>query len=133
MNNIKNGEVRSVRKKYDSLKNWLAYDPIEEGGTVIRVSTKNDEVYDVTIIADGKRSFRKLYEKFKNGGQLDGGAGGGSVSEEDVKNAVDNAVENLFNGESLTDDERKQQQEEDKTDWDKIFNDAVEKAKKESD
>lgn len=126
MKKSKNGETKSVRKKYDSLANWQRLNPVEEGGTVIRVSSKNDEDYDVTIIADGKSTFNQLYAKFKNGGQLDGsgGSGGGIANKQDVEDAV----EEILNGNNITPEEQQAQQEADEANWNSIFNKAMEDA-----
>lgn len=122
-----NGEQKSVRKKYDSLKNWLARNPVEEAGTIIRVSTKNDEDYDVSLIADGKMKFSELYNKFKDGSQFTGKSGGDGaiVDKEDVENAVNK----ILGGEGMTEEEIKEQQEADEADWNKIYQKAVDDAR----
>ena len=92
--NNKNGNMDSLKRKYDSLKGWVGKNPVEKMGTVICVSTNNDGEYDVQFQADGKSTFLQLYEKYKNGG---GGSGSeSSVDEEEVKKILDEEVPDII-------------------------------------
>ena len=87
MKKSKNGSMDSLKRKYDSLKGWVGKNPVEKMGTVICVSTKNDEEYDVQFQADGKSTFLQLYEKYKNGGGEES-----PVNETEVKRILEENV-----------------------------------------
>lgn len=91
--NNKNGNMDSLKRKYDSLKGWVGKNPVEKMGTVICVSTNNDGEYDVQFQADGKSSFLQLYEKYKNGGS--GGGEESPVDEAEVKRILEENIGEL--------------------------------------
>lgn len=66
-----NGQIQSVRRRYDSLRNFVGKNEVYRAGDILCVSTKNDDVYDLFIDADGIHTFIELYKE-----QKDGGSGG---------------------------------------------------------
>lgn len=118
----KNGNMDSVKRKYDSLTGWVGRNPVEKMGTVICVSTKNDEDYDVSFVADGVSTFLQLYNKATKGG------GDTPVAtKEDVEEAVADYFEK--NEYVPTKEEQKQAEKEIETDWEAIFKEAEKSAK----
>lgn len=87
----KNGNMDSLKRKYDSLKGWVGKNPVEKMGTIICVSTNNDGEYDVQFQADGKSTFLQLYDKYKNGG----GSEESPVDEAEVKRILEENIEDL--------------------------------------
>lgn len=70
-----NGQIQSVRRRYDSLKNFVGRNEVYKAGDILCVSTKNNDVYDLFLDADGTKTFIQLYQDHKNGG----GSGSGNV------------------------------------------------------
>lgn len=68
-----NGKIQSVRRRYDSLRNFVGKNQVHLAGDVLCVSTKNNDVYDLFLYADGVSDFITLY---KNRGNV---SPGGSV------------------------------------------------------
>jgi hypothetical protein len=65
-----NGKIQSVRRRYDSLRNFIGRNEVHMAGDILCVSTKNDENYDLFLDADGQRTFMQLYLQYKNGGKV---------------------------------------------------------------
>lgn len=64
-----NGQIQNVRRRYDSLRNFVGRNEVHKRGDILCVSTNNDDVYDLLIDADGISTFIQLYKKYKNGDQ----------------------------------------------------------------
>ena len=66
------GETDIQRRHYDSLKNYIGWNKIYPCGDILCVSTKNNDVYDLCLLADGISDFRNLYAKMivANGYQI---------------------------------------------------------------
>ena len=62
-----NGKIQSVRRRYDSLKNFIARNEVHMAGDVLCVSTKNNDTYDLFLDADGVSTFLQLYAGRRNG------------------------------------------------------------------
>lgn len=60
-------KVEFLRRIYDSLTGWVSDNPIVKKGNIMYVSTKDDGVFDVVLIADGKNTFLQLLNNYKNG------------------------------------------------------------------
>lgn len=63
-----NGKIQSVRRRYDSLRNFIGRNEVYKAGDILCVSTKNDDDYDLFLDADGVSTFIQLYNRWKNGG-----------------------------------------------------------------
>ena len=63
-----NGQVQSVRRRYDTLRNFLGKNEVHKAGDVLCVSSKNNDKYDIFITADGKSDFAHLYLNYRKGG-----------------------------------------------------------------
>ena len=63
-----NGDVESVRRRYDSLKGFIAKNEVYKVGDILCVSVNNDGNYDLFLYADGKSKFSELYKRYRNGG-----------------------------------------------------------------
>ena len=46
---------------YDSVRNFIGENAVFKCGDVLYVSTKNNDVYDMVVVADGKSKFLELY------------------------------------------------------------------------
>lgn len=117
----KNGNMDSLKRKYDSLKGWVGKNPVEKMGTIICASSNNDDVYDIQFQADGKSTFLVLYKKWKEGGSSEGG--GGSVSPEELEEAVNKAMDEAFNKE-LSPEEQAEQEAADTAAWEQAMREA---------
>lgn len=62
-----NGDVESVRRRYDSLKGFIAKNEVYKVGDILCVSVNNDGNYDLFLYADGKSKFSELYKRYRNG------------------------------------------------------------------
>ena len=62
-----NGKIQSVRRRYDSLRNFIGKNEVHMAGDILCVSTKNNDTYDLYIDADGVHTFLQLYKMKKNG------------------------------------------------------------------
>ena len=62
-----NGKIQSVRRRFDSLQNFVGRNEVYSRGDILCVSTKNDNNYNVYIDADGVHSFIELYNMYLNG------------------------------------------------------------------
>lgn len=60
-------KVEFLRRIYDSLTGWVSDNPIVKKGNIMYVSTKDDGVFDVVLVADGKNTFLQLLNNYKNG------------------------------------------------------------------
>ena len=67
MNNY-NGQTQNVRRRYDSLQNFIGRNEVYNRGDILCVSTRNNETYDLMLDADGVSNFITLYNRWKNGG-----------------------------------------------------------------
>ena len=56
--------IEPSERIYDSLNNFIGENKIHKGGDVLYVSTRDNDIYDVILLADGVSTFRELY----NGG-----------------------------------------------------------------
>ena len=56
--------IEPSERIYDSLSNFIGENKVFNGGDVLYVTTKDNDVYDVILLADGVSTFRELY----NGG-----------------------------------------------------------------
>ena len=121
INKNKNGNMDSLKRKYDSLKGWVGKNPVEKMGTIICASSNNDDVYDIQFQADGKSTFLELYKKWKEGGSSEGG--GGSVSPEELEDAVNKAMDEAFNKE-LSPEEQAEQEAADTAAWEQAMREA---------
>lgn len=65
-------KVEFLRRFYDSLRGWTNENPIIKRGNIICVSTKDDGVYDIVFMSDGKNTFLKQLDNFKNGISTEG-------------------------------------------------------------
>lgn len=65
-------KVEFLRRFYDSLRGWTNENPIIKRGNIICVSTKDDGVYDIVFMSDGKHTFLQLLDNFKNGVSVEG-------------------------------------------------------------
>ena len=71
MNNY-NGQTQNVRRRYDSLQNFIGRNEVYNRGDILCVSTRNNETYDLMLDADGVSNFITLYNRWKNGGETSG-------------------------------------------------------------
>ena len=78
---IYNGMLENVRRRYDSLAHFVGENKVHLPGDVLCVSTKNNNVYDMFIVADGIHTFLQLY-KMKKEGKEPSGEGGGNIPSE---------------------------------------------------
>ena len=63
-----NGQVQSVRRRYDSLRSFIGKNEVYKAGDILCVSTHNDDEYDLFLDADGVSNFIQLYTAHKSGG-----------------------------------------------------------------
>ena len=71
MNNY-NGQTQNVRRRYDSLQNFVGKNEVYNRGDILCVSTRNNDVYDLLLDADGVSTFITLYNRWKNGESASG-------------------------------------------------------------
>ena len=66
------GETDLQRRHYNSLKNYIGQNATYPCGDILCVSTKNNDVYDLCLLADGVSDFKYLYAKMivANGYQI---------------------------------------------------------------
>lgn len=57
-----NGQKMPVTRHYNSVKNFVGENRTYPYGDILHVSTKNNEDYDLILMADGKSNFRELYQ-----------------------------------------------------------------------
>ena len=86
-----NGKIQSVRRRYDSLKNFIARNEVHMAGDVLCVSTKNNDTYDLFLDADGVSTFLQLYAKRNSGGSSHGNVPVGGNSDGQI-NTFDEIV-----------------------------------------
>lgn len=59
------GKNESVKRRYNSLKNFIGMNKVYRMGDVLCVSSRNNGDYDVELIADGTSSFIALWKGYK--------------------------------------------------------------------
>lgn len=74
-----NGKSQSMRRLYNSLRNFVGENAIYPAGDVLCVSVRNNDEYKLFLHADGKSRFLDLYRKATDG---DGGNAYPKVVEE---------------------------------------------------
>lgn len=55
-----NGKIQNVRRRYDSIRNFVGKNEVHKAGDILCVSTKNDDDYNLFLRADGKSTFLQL-------------------------------------------------------------------------
>lgn len=60
-------KVEFLRRIYDSLAGWVSDNPVVKKGNIMYVSTNDDGVFDVVLVADGKNTFLQLLNNYKKG------------------------------------------------------------------
>lgn len=55
-----NGKIQNVRRRYDSVRNFVGKNEVHKAGDILCVSTKNDDDYNLFLRADGKSTFLQL-------------------------------------------------------------------------
>lgn len=65
-------KVEFLRRISDSLRGWTNSNPIVKRGNIICVSTKDDGVYDIVFMSDGKNTFLQQLDNWKKGISTDG-------------------------------------------------------------
>jgi hypothetical protein len=56
-------KTRVLVRRYDSIKNYVGENKIYEAGDILYVSTKNNDMYDVILSADGRSKFTELLKE----------------------------------------------------------------------
>ena len=80
--------IEPSERIYDGLSNFIGENKVFKGGDVLYVTTKDNDVYDVILLADGVSTFRDL---FYNGSRFTGNKI--TVTEEDGGQTVRVKVE----------------------------------------
>lgn len=63
MDKIYYGQSIPQLRHYNSLKNYIGENKTYPCGDILCVSTRNNDEYDLSLLADGINSFRELYAK----------------------------------------------------------------------
>ena len=74
-----NGKKESMCRRYDSLRHFVGQNRVFPCGDVLCVSTRNNDDYNVFIMADGRSNFVTLYKKYLIGGGIISDVPEGSV------------------------------------------------------
>lgn len=59
------GRNETVKRRYNSLKNFIGFNKVYRRGDVLCVSSRNNGYYDVELTADGKSPFVDLWKTYK--------------------------------------------------------------------
>ena len=62
-----NGRTQGVRRVYDSLKNFVGMNRVHKPGDILCISLRNNDRYDLFLMADGASTFIQLLLKYRNG------------------------------------------------------------------
>lgn len=87
-----------MRRIYGTLRYFVGVNAVYEYGDVLMVSTKNNDAYDLILLADGKTRFIQLYKAHKSDPMPptpSGGGGGDKPSPNSVgtEQIMDGSVE----------------------------------------
>ena len=62
-----NGKVQNARRLYNSLRNFVGENKVHLPGDILCISLRNNDRYDLFLMADGVSTFIKLLKKYRDG------------------------------------------------------------------
>ena len=113
-----NGKIQNVRRRYDSIRNFVGKNEVHKAGDILCVSTKNDEDYNLFLRADGKSTFLQLLKNAVTPSKVGPNTVGSeqivndSVKLEDLDPEIRALLEELDSYEVLTPEEAKDKVED---------------------
>lgn len=108
-----NGKIQNVRRRYDSIRNFVGKNEVHKAGDILCVSPKNDDDYTLFLHADGKSTFLQLLKKAVTPSEIGPNTVGSkqiindSVKLEDLDPEIRALLEELDSYEVLTPEEAK--------------------------
>lgn len=82
-----NGRTSAVRRKYGTLRSFVGWNEIHPCGDILCISLRNNDRYDLFLMADGVSKFNDLLRKYRSG-EIQPAGQSSSLSKEQVEEII---------------------------------------------
>lgn len=97
-----NGRVVPVKRRFGTLRSFVGWNEIHPCGDILCISLRNNDKYDLFLMADGVSKFIDLLRKYRNGEIMPAGQSS-SVSREMVTEIIKDVLKDGVGTEEIKD------------------------------